>query len=113
MKPCRLLTRSCLPRRISGLFAMGLLVAAAETATSNFVNFESPPIHPVALSPDRHHLALCNLADGRVEIFDVTGVVPVSRGSIPVGIDPVSVRFRTTNELWVVNHISSSVNVVE
>lgn len=30
-----------------------------------------------------------------------------------VGIDPVSVRFRTNNELWVVNHISDSVSVVD
>ena len=113
MKPSRLLTGLCLPRRISWPFAVSLLVMAAQAETTNFVNFESPPIHPVALSPDRHHLAVCNLPDGRVEIFEVTGVTPISRGSIPVGIDPVSVRFRTTNELWVVNRISSSVNVVE
>ena len=97
-------------------FALGmaaLAVLSAHCFPSSFVNFETAPVHPVALSPDRRCLAVCNLADGRVEIFDLTTDVPVSRGSVPVGIDPVSIRFRTTNELWVVNHVSSSVNVIE
>lgn len=94
-------------------FVVGHLTHTTQAATTNFVNFESPPIHPVALSPERHHLAVCNLPDGRIEIFDVTGSAPAPVASIPVGIDPVSVRFRTSNELWVVNHISSSVSIVE
>jgi YVTN family beta-propeller protein len=31
---------------------------------------------------------------------------------VPVGVDPVSVRCRTSNEVWVVNHISDSVSIV-
>jgi len=99
--------------RTVALGTAAITVFAAQSHSSSFVNFETAPVHPIALSPDQQQLAVCNLADGRVEIFDVTTGVPVSRGSVPVGIDPVSVRFRTTNELWVVNHISSSVNVVE
>jgi len=43
----------------------------------------------------------------------VTSGHPVPLGSVPVGLDPVSVRFRNNNEVWVVNHISDSVSLVD
>jgi YVTN family beta-propeller protein len=93
--------------------AVLLLFATAASAQTNFMNFETPVIHPVALSPDASTLAVCNLPDARVEIFDVTTGTPDQIDSIPVGIDPVTVRFRTNSEIWVVNHISDSVSVVD
>jgi YVTN family beta-propeller protein len=99
-----------------GLFLITSLgtpaVPAAEMVPS-FVNFESAPVHPIAVSPNGETLAVCNTPDGRIELFDVATGIPVSTGNIPVGLDPVSVRFRGDNELWVVNFISSSVNVVD
>ena len=89
------------------------LVGTGAGAQSVFVNFETAPVHPVALGPDGRTLAVGNLADGRVELFDVASGVPTAIGDVPVGVDPVSVRWRSTNELWVVNHISSSVSVVD
>lgn len=80
---------------------------------ANFINFETAPVHPVALSPDGRTLAICNLPDGRVELFDVANGIPVAGGSVLVGIDPVSLRFHGTNELWVANFISSSVNIID
>src|SRR5262245_40599958 len=78
-------------------------------ATEPFVNFESAPVHPVALSPNGRFLAVCNLPAGRLELLDVgTPGSPRLTNSIPVGLDPVSVRFRTPTEVWVVNHISDS-----
>jgi YVTN family beta-propeller protein len=79
----------------------------------SFVNFETPPVQPVALSPDGSRLAVCNLADGRLELFDISSGTALALGSVPVGIDPVSVRFRTAGEAWVVNHISDSISVVD
>ena len=79
-----------------------------------FVNFESPHVHPIDLSPDGSRLAVCNTPDGRVEIYSVhasTGLL-THLDSIPVGYDPVSVRFRNNSELWAVNRISDSVIVV-
>lgn len=78
-----------------------------------FVNWETAPIHPLDLSPDKTRLAVAHTADARVEIFSVTTGIPVSLMSIPVGLDPVSVRFRDNNEIWVVNHISDSVSVID
>ena len=86
---------------------------AGVDADSAFVNFETAPVHVLALSPDNSRLAVCNLADGKLELFDVSFGRPVLLGSVPVGIDPVSVRFCTANEAWVVNHISDSISVVD
>ncbi|HUR46124.1 MAG TPA: hypothetical protein VMZ27_09645, partial [Candidatus Saccharimonadales bacterium] len=77
------------------------------------MNFETAPVHPVAISPDGRMLAVCNLPDNRVEFFDLNSGTPSAAGSVFVGMDPVSVRFRTPNELWVVNHISRSISVVD
>src|SRR5687768_13739197 len=80
----------------------------AQVAVGTFINFETAPIHPMALSPDHSILALCNLPDGRLELFDAKTLT--NMGSIAVGIDPVTVRFRTDGEVWVVNHISDTIN---
>src|SRR5206468_4240193 len=47
------------------------------------------------------------------EVFDVSSGTAVSLGSVPVGIDPVSVGFLTSGAAWVVNHISDSISVVD
>jgi len=78
-----------------------------------FVNWETPPDHPVDLSPDGTILAVCNLPDNRVEFFDMSLGVPISLGHVAVGLDPVTVRFRTNGEAWVVNHISDTVSIVD
>ena len=93
--------------------AVGLEVDVQAATTNSFVNFETAPVHPVALSPDGRWLAVCNLPDARLELFDVTSGIPVSTGSVVVGLDPVTVRFRSNNEVWVVNQISDSVSVLD
>ena len=80
---------------------------------TNFFNFENNPVHPVSLSPDGTRLAVCNLPDDRLEILDVTSGTPVSLGSVTVGLEPVTVRFRTTTEMWVANRVSSSISIVD
>src|SRR3954468_24288159 len=78
-----------------------------------FVNFETAPVHPIALSPSGRKLAVCNVADGKLELFDVTSGSLVPIDPVPVGIDPVSVRFRNDDEAWVVNQISHSISIVD
>jgi DNA-binding beta-propeller fold protein YncE len=80
---------------------------------TNFFNFENNPVHPVALSPDTTRLAICNLPDDRLEIFDVASGAPVSLGSVTVGLEPVTVRFRTATEMWVANYVSSTISIVD
>jgi YVTN family beta-propeller protein len=100
--------------RGAGTLALLAGLAAAQTqAQVGFVNWETPQVSPVALTPDGTRLLAVNTADNRLEVFDVTGAAPVRIRSIPVGLDPVSVRARTNGEAWVVNHISDSVSVVD
>ncbi|MEY2429652.1 MAG: hypothetical protein QOJ40_2537 [Verrucomicrobiota bacterium] len=97
--------------------AAGLLIATAsspaQVPVTNFFNWETSPVHPLALSPDGTRLAVCNLPDNRLEVFDVSSGKPLALGNIPVGLDPVTVRFRTASELWVANYISDSISVID
>jgi YVTN family beta-propeller protein len=82
-------------------------------AAGDFVNFEVPPVHPLDLSPDGKLLAVCHTADNRVLLYSLVSGAPVPAAAIPVGLDPVSVRWRTATELWVANHTSDTVSVVD
>jgi YVTN family beta-propeller protein len=95
---------ACLPLALS---------EPARAAAPAFVTFESGPVRPLALSPDGSLLFACNIPDARLEIFAVTegGLEPV--GSVPVGLEPVAVAARSDTEVWVVNHLSDSVSVVD
>jgi DNA-binding beta-propeller fold protein YncE len=98
---------------IGELFA--LAVAAGTAAGAGFVTFESGPVRPLALSPDGTRLFAVDTPDNRLEVLAVdpaTGLVSRS-ASVPVGLEPVAVAARTNTEVWVVNHLSDSVSVVQ
>ncbi len=78
-----------------------------------YVNWENHPVHALDLSPDKTRLAISHTADNRVQLFDVSLGYPIRLGHVKVGVDPVSVRFKNNNELWVVNHISDSITIVD
>src|SRR5439155_4806353 len=98
---------------VCATIGLGLEIAGSAASTNSFVNFETPPVHPLALSPDGSRLAVCNLPDARLELFDLNSGMPVPSGNVLVGVDPVTVRFRTADEVWVVNQISDSVSVID
>ncbi|MBC7772731.1 MAG: hypothetical protein H7210_09580 [Pyrinomonadaceae bacterium] len=76
------------------------------------VNWENAHVHPLDMTPDGSTLLAVNTLDNRVEVFTLTPGGPVHTGAVQVGLDPISVRARTNNEIWVVNHISDSVSIV-
>lgn len=82
-----------------------------EVGAQPFVNWESPHVSPLTLVGDE--LLAVNTADQRLEIFDVATGTPAWVTSIPVGVDPVSVRVDGSGRAWVVNHISDSISVVD
>jgi YVTN family beta-propeller protein len=91
-----------------------LALATPARGQSSFVTFESGQVRPLALSPDRSRLFAVNTPDNRVEIFDVDGSGGLTHGgSVVVGLEPVAVAARTNSEVWVVNHLSDSVSVVD
>ena len=87
-------------------------LAFGQATTNSFFNWETPPVHPVALSPNGTRLVVCNLPDNRLEVFSVTNGVPVALGNVSVGLDPTTARFRTDDEVWVANFISDSISIV-
>jgi YVTN family beta-propeller protein len=97
------------------LAAACTLPALAQTGgpSAGYVNWESPQSHPIDLTPNGQTLLAVNTADARLEVYDVVGGIPTKRGSVPVGLDPVSVRARGNGEAWVVNQISDSVSIID
>ena len=93
----------------------GVILACSATclAQGSFVNWESPYVHPLDITPDGQTLLAVNTPDNRLEVFDVSSGAPVAIGAVPVGLDPVSVRARTNGEAWVVNHVSDSISIVD
>ena len=78
-----------------------------------FVNYESPHVHPVDLTPSGAILLVVNTSAATLMVFDATGSAPVLLDTIPVGFDPVSVRARTETEAWVVNHVSDTLSIID
>src|SRR5688500_16265809 len=103
-----------MPRRFfTSLTACAALFAAGSINAQPFVNWESPHVNPLDMTPDGGTLLAVNTADNRLEVFDLSSGNPIHVGAVQVGLDPVSVRARTDSEAWVVNHISDSVSIVD
>ncbi len=86
--------------------------AYQSTASNGFTNFETEPVRPLVLSPDGRYLYTLNTYDDRLEIFDTQGDDLRSIGETAVGLRPVALALQGTH-VWVVNHLSDSVNVVD
>src|SRR5262245_44309846 len=92
------------------LLCVAALPAAAQTS---FVEFESGAVRPLAISPDGTKLFAVNTPDNRLEVFNISGGGLVFQDSIPVGMEPVAVAARSNTEVWVVNHLSDSISIVD
>jgi YVTN family beta-propeller protein len=88
-------------------------VEVAVPPNVDFVNFESGHVRPLALAPNGNHLYAVNTPDDRLEVFAVGAGTLTRVGDVPVGFEPVAVAARSDTEVWVVNHLSDSVSVVD
>jgi len=98
--------------RCSVLFVIACVTATATTADA-LTLFESGLVRPLAISPDGSRLFACNTPDNTLEIFDITVAGLSHTGSVPVGLEPVAVAARSNTEVWVVNHLSDSVSIID
>lgn len=90
-------------------------LAGDPAQAGDFVNFESAHVHPIALSDSEDQLVAVNTPEARVAFFKVkkTGTLAFV-GDVPVGLEPVSLALRPgSQEVWVVNHLSDSVSIVD
>jgi len=97
------------------LLAVIALVVSARGGFAAFTTFASGQVRPLAMSPDGTRLFAVNTPDDQLEIFSVaagTGAL-AHQASVPVGLEPVAVAARSDTEVWVVNHLSDSVSVVD
>ena len=79
----------------------------------NYVLFESGQVRPLALSEDQNWLYATNTPDNRLEIYAVEDAGLEHRFSVPVGLEPVALAVSPSGNVWVVNHLSDSVSIVD
>jgi DNA-binding beta-propeller fold protein YncE len=91
----------------------GVSFRRVPTTTNPYTLFETLQVRPLALSPSGAFLFAANTPDNRLEIFRTTDRGPVSIASIEVGLEPIAIAVRSENEVWVVNHLSDSVSIIE
>ncbi len=107
--PCRARQRLA---AVAALLAACVVTAPAHAA-SNYTLFETGQVRPLAQSPDGTHLFAVNTPDNRLEIFSVGDGTLTHVSSVPVGLEPVAVAARSNSEVWVVNHLSDSISIVD
>jgi YVTN family beta-propeller protein len=87
--------------------------AKSAVPTSDFTNFESGHVHPIDMTPDGTKLLAVNTANNSLEVFQLGGPMLLNVASIPVGLDPVTVRVRSNTEAWVVDQVSDEISIVD
>jgi len=73
--------------------------------------FEAAPVRPIAVLADGL-VAVTNVPDDRVELFRVQRGDVTPCGAVKVGLRPVALAL-VDDKLWVVNHLSDSVSVLD
>ena len=101
--------------RFAAVLAATLPLLLRATTSAAFVTFESGEVRPLALSPDGSRLFAVDTPDNRLELFavDATTGNLTHTATVPVGLEPVAVAARTNTEVWVVNHLSDSISIVD
>ena len=108
--------RSVPSARCRALFASLVLVLLAGSAAAQpaFTTFETGQVRPLALSPDGTRLFAVNTPDNRLEIFRVgSGGIAVHAGRCRSASSRSPSPRATNGEVWVVNHLSDSVSIVD
>ncbi|HVN86238.1 MAG TPA: thrombospondin type 3 repeat-containing protein [Candidatus Binatia bacterium] len=82
-------------------------------AHPSFIAFESGQVRPLAMAADGNRLFAVNTPDDRLEILSIGRGGLAHLASVPVGMEPVAVAVRNQQEVWVVNHLSDSVSIVD
>ena len=82
-------------------------------SASNFVSFESGHVRPLAKSLDGKQLFVVNTPANSIEIFDITDSGLDHSATVAVGMEPVAIAVKNQSEIWIVNHLSDSISIVD
>lgn len=95
------------------MYRLLLLLLSLSLFAQDYTLFESGVVRPLAVSTNGALLLATNTPDGQLEIFEIQSQGLRHLRSVPVGVEPVAVAVRNENEVWVVNHLSDSISVVD
>jgi DNA-binding beta-propeller fold protein YncE len=98
-------------RKIAPL-ALAAVLSGASADGQVFTHTEARHTHSIGLTPDGTRLLALHSDDARLSVFDPSGATPVLVAEIPVGLEPVALRARTNDEVWVVSELGDSVAIV-
>ena len=94
-----------------GSLAVALLLLPL--AAQQQKHFEAPQTHPIARTPDGLRLVAAHTPNHQLAVYSLRDADrPVLIDTIRVGLEPVSARPRTDDEVWVVNWLSDTVSIV-
>jgi DNA-binding beta-propeller fold protein YncE/uncharacterized membrane protein YgcG len=79
----------------------------------DYTLFEAGQVRPLAMSPDGTRLFAVNTPNGQLEIYDIGSAGLELLESVPVGLEPVALAARSDGEVWLVNHLSDSISIVD
>lgn len=83
-----------------------------DEAEENYLGFESAAVRPIATY--QNWLFVTNTSNHSVEMFSIDeNGIPSHEHSIKVGLEPVALAISTSGDLWVVNHVSDSISIVD
>ena len=104
--------------RLTGQLVLAMLIGvplpASRAEEGRFANFESPVAHGIAISASGERLYAVNPPGNCLAVLSLARPAnPQLLMQIPVGLEPVSVAERSDQEVWVVNHLSDSVSVID
>lgn len=100
---------------ILAVFPSLVLSKSVETqASSAYIGFESGAVRPIARSHDGTWAYVTNTPNHSLEVFRYNADHTLSHiYSIPVGMEPVAVAVHENGDVWVVNHLSDSISIVD
>jgi YVTN family beta-propeller protein len=98
---------------LSLLVVLAVVMASPVFGEPSFLAFESGPVRPMALSADGKTLYVVNTPDGHLEVYNVFPTGMIRSHSIPVGLEPVAVAVHPSGLVFVVNHLSDSVSIID
>lgn len=92
------------------LSLISCLVASSSSAV-DFVTFETGPVRPLATAGSE--LYAVNAPDNQLHIFSISDIGLVLTATVQVGMEPCSLAVAPDGKVWVVNHLSDSVSIVD